>query len=162
RNLVYRDPLFEVMVICWRPGQGTPIHTHNGQLGWMLVERGGIEVTNYRYLSGNAPQNQNGVGIDCLGGATKVDPETPTHEEGAGVGAGKRPEPPPRPRAPAAAAERGGALHISRVLSAWSTPSNRERGRFSRRSLFWDSKYAQAVEETSPAPPSSPASLPLA
>ena len=51
RNLIYQDRLFEVMVICWEPGQKTPVHSHNGQLGWMLVERGGIDVTNFRYLA---------------------------------------------------------------------------------------------------------------
>ena len=34
RNLVYRDDFFEVLALCWRPGQRTPIHSHNGQLGW--------------------------------------------------------------------------------------------------------------------------------
>ena len=33
RNLIFRDELFEVMTICWSPGQKTAIHTHNGQLG---------------------------------------------------------------------------------------------------------------------------------
>src|SRR5438046_8608781 len=38
RNLIYRDPLFEVMVICWKAGQKTAVHTHNGQLGWRSEE----------------------------------------------------------------------------------------------------------------------------
>lgn len=72
RNLVYRDDLFEVMTICWRAGQRTAAHTHNGQLGWMTVPQGNVTVQNFRHVSCNAPQNQNVVGLDCLGGATQL------------------------------------------------------------------------------------------
>lgn len=73
RNLIFRDPLFEVMAICWLPGQVTPIHTHNGQLGWMTVPQGEIDVHNYRYLRCNCPEHMNVVGMDCLAGATQID-----------------------------------------------------------------------------------------
>ena len=72
RNLVHRDGLFELMVIAWLPGQKTPVHTHNGQLGWMDVPQGEVVVHNYKYLDCNAPENQNVVGIDCAGGATRI------------------------------------------------------------------------------------------
>jgi cysteine dioxygenase len=75
RNLIYKDDLFEVMTICWKPGQKTAIHTHNGQLGWMSVSQGDVAVHNYRYLTCNAPENQNVIGIDCLGGATHIELE---------------------------------------------------------------------------------------
>src|SRR6185437_3588397 len=73
RNLIYRDDLFEVMTICWKPGQKTAIHTHNGQLGWMTVSQGEVAVHNYRYVRCNAPENQNVIGLDCLGGATEIE-----------------------------------------------------------------------------------------
>jgi len=73
RNLVYRDDQLELMAVCWQPGQRTVIHTHNGQLGWMGVEQGALAIVNYKYLSCNAPENQNVAGIDCLGGATELD-----------------------------------------------------------------------------------------
>lgn len=73
RNLIYRDPFFEVMVICWKKGQQTAIHTHNGQLGWMTVPQGEVAVHNYKYVSCNAPENQNVVGLDCLAGATHIE-----------------------------------------------------------------------------------------
>jgi cysteine dioxygenase len=60
------------MVICWRAGQKTTIHTHNGQLGWMDVPQGELQVHNFQYLACNAPENQNVVGIDCTGGATEI------------------------------------------------------------------------------------------
>jgi cysteine dioxygenase len=72
RNLIYRDDLFEVMVICWRPEQKTTVHTHNGQLGWMDVPQGELLVHNFQYLGCNTPENQNVVGIDCTGGASEI------------------------------------------------------------------------------------------
>ena len=72
RNLIYRDDLFEVMTICWSPGQRTAIHTHNGQLGWMTVAQGEVRTHEFRHTSCNAPENQNVVNIDCLGGATEL------------------------------------------------------------------------------------------
>ncbi|MBI1853324.1 MAG: cysteine dioxygenase family protein [Planctomycetes bacterium] len=73
RNLVFHDDLFEIMVLCWKSGQKTPIHTHNGQLGWTLVQRGHLEVVNFKWKGCNKPENQNVVGMDCLGGATEFD-----------------------------------------------------------------------------------------
>jgi cysteine dioxygenase len=75
RNLIYRDDLFEVMTICWQPGQKTAVHTHNGQLCWMLTQRGAIEVVDYKWLGCDHPEFQNVVGIDCLAGSdhTKVE-----------------------------------------------------------------------------------------
>src|SRR5215467_16015221 len=72
RNLIYRDELFEVMTICWQPGQKTAIHTHNGQLGWMTVSQGEVLTHEYHHERCNAPENQNVVNIDCLGGATEL------------------------------------------------------------------------------------------
>ncbi|WP_213806292.1 cysteine dioxygenase family protein [Granulicella sp. dw_53] len=72
RNLIYRDELFEVMTICWSPGQRTAIHTHNGQLGWMTVAQGEVRTHEFHHTSCNAPENQNVVNIDCLGGATEL------------------------------------------------------------------------------------------
>ena len=51
RNLVYRNELFEVMVVCWDVGQKTPIHNHDNQLGWMSIQRGMLSMQNYRRVS---------------------------------------------------------------------------------------------------------------
>jgi len=75
RNLIYQDPVIEVMAVCWSPGQRTVIHTHNGQLGWMSVEEGALAVINYKWLGCNASDNQNVSGMDCLAGATELDLE---------------------------------------------------------------------------------------
>jgi cysteine dioxygenase len=73
RNLIYRDGLVELMVVCWQAGHRTVIHTHNGQLGWMSVEQGALAVVNYKWLGCNAADNQNVAGMDCLAGATELD-----------------------------------------------------------------------------------------
>lgn len=75
RNLLYRDELFEVMAICWKPGQHTPVHTHNGQLGWMTIPQGEVSVHNFHYLRCDSPERQNVVGIDCISGGGHVELE---------------------------------------------------------------------------------------
>ena len=72
RNLIYRDPLFEVMTICWQPGQRTAVHTHNGQLCWMIPQRGALRVVDYKWLGCDHPENQNVVGLDCLAGSEHI------------------------------------------------------------------------------------------
>lgn len=69
RNLVYRDDLFEVMTICWQPGQHTAVHTHNGQLCWMMTQRGALAVVDYKWLGCDHPEFQNVVGLDCVAGS---------------------------------------------------------------------------------------------
>jgi cysteine dioxygenase len=75
RNKVFRNDMIEVMIICWPIGAVTPLHTHNGQLGWMTMIEGKLIVENYRKIECNRPENQQVVGMDCLAGATKIDME---------------------------------------------------------------------------------------
>lgn len=75
RNKIFRNPMIEVMLICWPAGAVTPLHTHNGQLGWMTMIEGKLLVENYRKVSCNRPENQQVVGIDCLAGATEIEME---------------------------------------------------------------------------------------
>jgi len=72
RNLIYRDPLFEVMTICWQPGQRTAVHSHNGQLCWMITQRGALKVTDYKWLGCDHPEYQNVVGLDCMAGSDHI------------------------------------------------------------------------------------------
>ena len=73
RNKIFRNEMIEVMLICWPVGAITPLHTHNGQLGWMTMLEGKLLVENYRKLECNRPENQQVVGMDCLAGATKIE-----------------------------------------------------------------------------------------
>jgi cysteine dioxygenase len=72
RNLIFRNDNIELLLICWNVGNVTPLHTHNGQLGWMLMVEGRLQVENYRLLECNRPENQQVVGIDCLAGASYI------------------------------------------------------------------------------------------
>lgn len=40
RHLVVRGEHAEALVLCWRPGQKTPIHDHNGSIGAIRVCKG--------------------------------------------------------------------------------------------------------------------------
>jgi len=73
RNKIFRNDMIEVMLICWPMGAVTPLHTHNGQLGWMTMLEGKLLVENYRKVDCNRPENQQVVGMDCLAGATKIE-----------------------------------------------------------------------------------------
>ena len=72
RNLIYRDDVFEVMAICWQPNQRTAVHTHNGQLCWMIPQRGNLRVVDYKWLGCDHPEKQNVVGMDCLAGSDHI------------------------------------------------------------------------------------------
>lgn len=72
RNLIYRDPLFEVMTICWEPNQRTAVHSHNGQLCWMIPQRGTLKVIDYKWLGCDHPEYQNVVGLDCIAGSEHI------------------------------------------------------------------------------------------
>lgn len=47
RNLVARNARFEMLVLCWSPGQQSPIHDHAGQNCFMAVLDGRIEELQY-------------------------------------------------------------------------------------------------------------------
>jgi cysteine dioxygenase len=73
RNKIFRNDMLECMLICWPVGTVTPLHTHNGQLGWMTMIEGKLLVENYRKMDCNRPENQQVVGMDCLAGATRIE-----------------------------------------------------------------------------------------
>ncbi len=73
RNKIFRNDMIEVMLICWPVGAVTPLHTHNGQLGWMTMIEGKLLVENYRKVDCNRHENQQVVGMDCLAGATRIE-----------------------------------------------------------------------------------------
>src|SRR2546430_14642121 len=47
RNLIYKDDRFEMMVICWEPGQISRIHNHSEQKCWMMVPVGKLWGQNF-------------------------------------------------------------------------------------------------------------------
>jgi len=73
RNKIFRNDMMECMLICWPVSSITPLHTHNGQLGWMTMLEGKLVVENFRKIDCNRPENQQVVGMDCLAGATRIE-----------------------------------------------------------------------------------------
>jgi cysteine dioxygenase len=49
RHRVCRNEAVEMLIICWRPGQKTPIHDHNGSHGVVRVQQGLMGETIFRY-----------------------------------------------------------------------------------------------------------------
>jgi cysteine dioxygenase len=49
RHRVFRNEFAEMLVLCWRPGQRTPIHDHNGSHGGVKVYRGMLWETTFTY-----------------------------------------------------------------------------------------------------------------
>tara|TARA_B100001778_G_scaffold100877_2_gene82347 strand:- start:644 stop:1162 length:519 start_codon:yes stop_codon:yes gene_type:complete len=47
RHLIYSDASFELLLMCWRPGQKAPVHGHEGEKCFMRVEEGSLQFTNY-------------------------------------------------------------------------------------------------------------------
>lgn len=48
RNLVYKNDVFELLVLCWEVGQASRIHNHRDQNCWMAVPAGQLKNQNYR------------------------------------------------------------------------------------------------------------------
>lgn len=49
RHRVCRNKFVEMLVLCWRPGQRTPIHDHNGSHGGVKIWQGVLWETVFKY-----------------------------------------------------------------------------------------------------------------
>lgn len=47
RQLVFKSDNVEILLVCWRPGQGSPVHGHGPSDGLMIILEG--EITNTTY-----------------------------------------------------------------------------------------------------------------
>ena len=47
RHRVFRNEFVELLVLCWKPGQSTPIHDHNGSHGAVCVLEGVLWETSF-------------------------------------------------------------------------------------------------------------------
>lgn len=48
RNLIFKNDLFEVLALCWWPGQQSSIHNHRDQTCWMAIGEGVLDNVNYK------------------------------------------------------------------------------------------------------------------
>jgi len=51
RNLVYKCDNFECLVLCWRPGQRSPIHDHANSICTVYTLQGMLAADNYRKMA---------------------------------------------------------------------------------------------------------------
>jgi cysteine dioxygenase len=56
RNLLCRTPRFELLVLCWRPGQHSTIHDHGGSLNAIRVHAGELTSRIYEPAAGTPPR----------------------------------------------------------------------------------------------------------
>jgi cysteine dioxygenase len=49
RNCIARTDEYELLLLCWEPGQGSAIHNHNKQECWVKVITGVFEETVFTY-----------------------------------------------------------------------------------------------------------------
>jgi cysteine dioxygenase len=89
RNLVSASELFELLVICWQPGQVSPIHDHQGQRCWMGVLEGGMRETQF-HTAGLGPLRVGRTSVLQPGQVAFIRDEIALHEiapagEAAGV-----------------------------------------------------------------------------
>lgn len=48
RNCVSRNEDYELILLCWEPGQETPVHDHNGEECWVYALKGDMEEIRYQ------------------------------------------------------------------------------------------------------------------
>ena len=85
RNLIYKDERFELMALCWEPGQVSRVHNHADQQCWMSVPIGKLRGQNFSVAEIDErkgfcrlkPTEQFDLS-ECL--AAKVELEEPIHQ----------------------------------------------------------------------------------
>lgn len=86
RNLIFKNPLFELVAVCWDIGQGSQIHDHHDQNCWMSMPVGRLRVQNYHVAERDERRSYarieptDSFDIHRLAPAAEVDPEEPVHK----------------------------------------------------------------------------------
>lgn len=57
RNLVFKNNLFEVIALCWEPGQASRIHNHFDQNCWMTIPVGKLQIHDFKILESDLKTN---------------------------------------------------------------------------------------------------------
>jgi cysteine dioxygenase len=65
RNLVCRTPDFELLVLCWKPGQESTIHDHAGSLNVIRIYEGTLTSRFFERVGG-------GTGVSEVGGGGEL------------------------------------------------------------------------------------------
>jgi cysteine dioxygenase len=72
RNLIFQSPEFELLTLCWMPGQKAPAHGHEGEKCWIRVEQGNLHFVSYKDIIHNN-QLELVVTHDIIGSAGYID-----------------------------------------------------------------------------------------
>jgi len=134
RNLIDKTDLYELLAICWEPGQTSAVHNHDGQLCWMAAPIGRLMVENYRVLESDEER-----GLCRLGPADKVlmEPNRPSAVDPA--------EPVHRVYNPHEFGQRAVSLHIYSRPFDHCLVYSPEHGKYGRIELAYHSRYGQLV-----------------
>lgn len=135
RNLVYLADRFEMLALCWEPGQRSTVHNHSGQQCWMLVPTGRLLNQNYRVVEEDADRQW--CRLEPTSVAT-IDPEHPLQVNTA--------EPVHHVENPAGDHQRAISIHI------YSLPYDRclvyslETGRYGEVQLHYQTRFGAPVD----------------
>ncbi len=85
RNLIHKNERFELMAVCWEPGQVSRVHNHSEQKCWMTVPVGRLRGQNFAVAEIDDSrgycklvETDNFELSDCL--TAKVELEEPIHQ----------------------------------------------------------------------------------
>ena len=85
RNLIYKDDRYEMMAVCWEPGQVSRVHDHADQRCWMTVPVGQLTGQNFAVVDIDEAKSYCRLRetdsfqlSDCL--TAKVELEEPIHQ----------------------------------------------------------------------------------
>ena len=134
RNLIEKTERYELLAICWEPGQSSAVHNHHEQNCWMAAPIGRLRTQNYRVLEQNEAEGR------CLleaSGTVLLTPDEPLPVNPA--------EPVHRVYNPHEFGQRAVSLHI------YSRPFDRclvyspEQGKYGEITLGYTSMYGRPV-----------------
>ncbi|GIL72637.1 hypothetical protein Vretimale_4382 [Volvox reticuliferus] len=72
RHLLLATEEFEIMLLCWRPGQTSRVHTHADSHCWFAVLAGEVRETQYRPFAGEEGVSE--ASLNAAGGAMDLVP----------------------------------------------------------------------------------------
>lgn len=84
RNLICHTDLFDLIAICWEPGQKSAIHNHTNQRCWMGIAYGRVQVQNFKLVNQDCATGSCDLAptdhyIIEAGAPAEVDPDEPIH-----------------------------------------------------------------------------------
>lgn len=84
RNLIFKSDVFELLALCWWPGQQSSIHNHRDQRCWMMMGCGSLENINFKVHDKDPARGtcrlEETFRVDVTRDAPLgVDPEEPVH-----------------------------------------------------------------------------------